>query len=248
MSPSPSTHGADGRRERWSGHRQQRRAEFVAAGAAAVERQGTAVSAEDVAAEAGVSRSVLYRYFKDKDDLQSAIAQHIVEQLIDEVSPSILSGSTAHDIITNTVGTMVDWVGGHPRLYLFLRERRAAGSVELSALESVEATVAGQLTVLLAAFMRWFGVSAAPAELGAHAIVGLVETSITWWIRTSSVTRDELVIVLTRSVWAVITSELDVAGVQLGLYDPLPLEALADASLDDPSADAAARDELVETP
>jgi hypothetical protein len=63
----------DGRRDRWNEHRARRRAVLVDAGVATIDTYGSESSAEDIAATAEVSRTVLYRYFRDKEDLHAAI-------------------------------------------------------------------------------------------------------------------------------------------------------------------------------
>src|SRR6185312_14842411 len=92
----------DGRSLRWTEHRTQRRAAFVAAGADAIDRYGPGASAEQIAEVAGVSRTVLYRYFRDREDLRQAIADHVVRAVLDSVLPKLrLSAqSTPRDIIT----------------------------------------------------------------------------------------------------------------------------------------------------
>src|SRR4051794_2372126 len=79
----------DGRRLRWADHRTQRRAAFVRAGASAIDVHGPGANAEQIAAAANVSRPVLYRYFRDKDDLRQAVADEIVEQVIASVLPHL---------------------------------------------------------------------------------------------------------------------------------------------------------------
>ena len=68
--PQPPVREADGRRLRWTEHRAQRREAFVVAGVAAIDQHGQSASAEQIAESAGVSRTVLYRYFRDRDDLR----------------------------------------------------------------------------------------------------------------------------------------------------------------------------------
>ena len=92
--PAPNAGGipsarADGRRSRWTEHRAQRRAAFVAAGAAAIDRFGAEASAEQIADAAGVSRTVLYRYFRDREDLRQAIADQVATTVIDSVVPQL---------------------------------------------------------------------------------------------------------------------------------------------------------------
>ena len=62
----------DGRTTRWDAHRDQRRAELVQAAVRAIDQHGPDVTIADIAAEAGVSKPVLYRYFTDKDQPRAA--------------------------------------------------------------------------------------------------------------------------------------------------------------------------------
>src|SRR5690349_4232387 len=67
----------DGRRSRWSAHREQRRAVLVEAAVQAVLRHGADADMARVAAVAGVSKPVLYRYFADKAELWLAVGEHV---------------------------------------------------------------------------------------------------------------------------------------------------------------------------
>src|SRR3954451_24090243 len=53
----------DGRRARWAQHREQRREELVDAAIEAIRRLGSDVGMDALAAGAGISKPVLYRYF-----------------------------------------------------------------------------------------------------------------------------------------------------------------------------------------
>ena len=118
----------DGRRSRWTAHRTQRRSAFVAAGVAAIDAHGSSASAEQIADEAGVSRSVLYRYFRDKDDLHKAIA----DQIVGDGHRQRAAAPRDHarrppraTLITSAIGVIIGWLDEHPNLYQFLRERRS---------------------------------------------------------------------------------------------------------------------------
>src|SRR3712207_1498350 len=67
----------DGRRSRWTEHRRARREELVAAAVEAVRRAGPDFAVDDVARSAGVSKTVIYRYFSDKDELVDAVLERI---------------------------------------------------------------------------------------------------------------------------------------------------------------------------
>jgi AcrR family transcriptional regulator len=210
---------ADGRRERWNDHRARRRAVLVDAGVAAIDTYGPESSAEEIAATAQVSRTVLYRYFRDKEDLRNAISRRVGEIVIAEMLPPLRSGTTANEIIGGTLDALTRWVDAHPRLYHFLRQRGTSGD---TALGDVEATIADQLAELLGGFMSQFGLRTNLAEPAAQSMVGMVEHTVDWWMKGRKVSRAQVVQHLRLAIWDVIDGELRRSNITLGLDDPLP--------------------------
>jgi AcrR family transcriptional regulator len=214
----------DGRRLRWTEHRSQRRAAFVAAGAAAIDKHGADASAEQIAEEAGVSRTVLYRYFRDREDLRQAIADQLAATVIASVLPNlqISPSSTPHQVIESVIDVIVGWLDEHPNLYYFLRNRRTGTS-----LEAVENTLADQVAALLKVFLMFFGIDSDKAEPGAYGMVGLVESTGAWWLSRRTISRAKLTELLCEGVWSLIEGTARANNVVVGYDDPLPLEALS---------------------
>ena len=79
----------DGRTTRWDAHRDQRRAELVQAAVRAIDQHGPDVTIADIAAEAGVSKPVLYRYFTDKDQLHAAVGQWGADEVLARMLPPL---------------------------------------------------------------------------------------------------------------------------------------------------------------
>lgn len=213
---------ADGRRLRWTAHRAQRRAAFVAAGAAAVDEHGPNASAEQIADAAGVSRTVLYRYFRDREDLRQAIAEHVVQAVLDSVLPKlqITPQSTPREIIVAAIGTIIGWLDEHPNLYHFLRSRRDGG------LESVENTLADNVASLLKMLLVFFGVEADEAEPGAYGIVGFVEAAGGWWLANRSMPRDVFAEHVCSGVWHLLEGTARDHGLTVEYDAPLPIGTL----------------------
>jgi AcrR family transcriptional regulator len=211
----------DGRRVRWAEHRSQRRQALVLAGAAAIDAHGPAASAEQIAEAAGVSRTVLYRYFRDREDLRKAIADHLVQAVVASVLPALDIGpaSTPRDVITAAIGVIVGWFDEHPNLYRFLRSRR-------DGLDSVENTLADSVAALLTTLMTVFGLDSEQAQPGAYGIVGFVEATGGWWLEHRSMTRERLTEVISRGVWHLLDGTAREHGIVLGYDDPLPAAAL----------------------
>src|SRR6188472_102949 len=82
MQPASKDPSHDGRRQRWVEHRRERRQEFVAGALAAVRVHGAATGLDEVAAQVGVSKSVVYRHFADRDDLFGAVLDSIADDVL----------------------------------------------------------------------------------------------------------------------------------------------------------------------
>lgn len=223
----PESRPTDGRRLRWTQHRAERRAAFVAAGVQAIDRYGANASAEQIAEVASVSRTVLYRYFRDRDDLRQAIAENAVQQVLDSVLPELQlrPESTPHQIIHTAVGVIVGWLDEHPNLYYFLRSRTDASS-----LDSVEKTLADTIAALLKVVMMAFGMKGDVAEPGAYGIVGFVEASGGWWLAHRTMSRSAFTEIVSTGVWHLLEGAARDAGVTLAYDEPLPLGALKPTS------------------
>lgn len=80
----------DGRSARWARHREERRAELLDVARRLIHAQGPDVTMEDIASASGTSKSIVYRYFTDKAQLQRAIGMHILSgmhrRLVEEVA------------------------------------------------------------------------------------------------------------------------------------------------------------------
>ncbi|HJQ41830.1 MAG TPA: TetR/AcrR family transcriptional regulator [Jatrophihabitantaceae bacterium] len=221
---SPAGDVPDGRRLRWTEHREHRRAAFVAAGAKAIDEFGPAASAEQIADSAGVSRTVLYRYFRDREDLRQAIADHVVRAVLDSVLPklAISPEATPREIIRSAIAVIVGWLDEHPNLYYFLRSRRDGAS-----LDSVEGTLADNVAALLKTMMMLFGIDNEQAEPGAYGIVGFVESIGSWWLQHRGMGRERLTDLITIGVWHLLDGTARDLGIELGFDDPLPVGALS---------------------
>jgi AcrR family transcriptional regulator len=219
---APPVEPPDGRRLRWTEHRAQRRDAFVAAGARAIDEFGLNASAEQIAEAAGVSRTVLYRYFRDREDLRQAIADHVVRAVLDSVLPKIAirPQATPREIIHTAVAVIVGWLDEHPNLYHFLRSRRTGAS-----LDSVEGTLADNIATILKTMMMLFGIESEQAEPGAYGIVGFVESVGSWWLEHRTMSRERLTDLVTVGVWHLLDGTARDFGIELGFDDPLPLGA-----------------------
>jgi AcrR family transcriptional regulator len=194
----PDTPVPDGRRARWTEHRRARREELVSAAVEAVRIAGPDFAVEDVARGAGVSKTVIYRYFSDKDELVDAVLERISSAIL---LPRLL-GELAVDRADDTarlravVAAFVRLIEEEPALYRFAYAHAGrSGRADLVA--ATEREVAEALGALMAARLAEAGRPTSPAMTWAYGVVGMVQLSAHWWSGTRSVPASELVDQLT---------------------------------------------------
>ena len=114
----------DGRSTRWSAHREARRAELVEAAVAAIDRHGPLAGIEDIAAAAGVSKPVLYRYFSDKADLHAAVGAWGADLVLERLTPALLADGTLRERVDLGCDAYLALIEEHPNVFLLLVQHR----------------------------------------------------------------------------------------------------------------------------
>ena len=179
-----------------------RREQLLAAADRVVQRDGSAASMNVIAAEAGITKPILYRHFGDKGGLYRALAERYIEMLLERLRAALLTRGGLRARTYATVEAYLAAVEEQPQVYRFLLERAA---VE-------EPGVRGQVV----GFVRRFGDELAigignEPELGevdpqraivwAHAIAGMVQATGDWWLGHPEVPRSAVVEQLVALLW-----------------------------------------------
>jgi AcrR family transcriptional regulator len=221
--------GPDARRERWKGHREQRRAEFVEATIAAVAKKGPDVGMEDVAAEAGVSKPVLYRHFTDKSDLYLAVGQKATEVLMDRMGPALAADGPIRDRIERIVDAYLSVIEDNPNLYRFVVKGSFVDRpVEKDVVAEDKNLIASALARILGDYLRSFEMDSGGAEPWAHALVGMVQNAGDWWLDRQTMSRANLSDYLATIIWHALDGLLRAAGVEIDPAKPLTPLRLVD--------------------
>ncbi len=177
--------------------RDVRRRKLLDAALTVIRRDGPTTSMGAIAAEAGVTKPVLYAHFGDKAGLSAAIARHVADELVESITGTLAEASDLPGTIRASVEAFVDFVEADPELFSFLLYPSGGRSPDED-LRSLIETLAGRIEANLGPEDAASGVPP-PVALRIRAVLGLAYTSVDWWIRDGreSMGRDELVETLT---------------------------------------------------
>jgi AcrR family transcriptional regulator len=203
VSPPPVQRGdapehPDGRRSRWTEHRRARREDLVAAAVEAVRENGPGFSVDDVARSAGVSKTVIYRYFTDKDELVDAVLERIstgvlLPRLMGEFAIEYPDDRTA---LRAVIAAFVSLIEDEPALYRFAYAHAGRyGRADLVA--ATERQIAETLAALMIDRLAGAGRPTDAAMTWAYGVVGMVQLTTHWWSQARTVPSAELVDQLT---------------------------------------------------
>lgn len=189
---------------------------------------GDDVHVQQIADRAGLSRTVLYRHFADRADLDRAIQAEIVDRVWGEIVPVLSLDGTPVEVVRRIVAAYVEWAAAHPALHRFA-EADVPGD-EPSPLSRMVERAAAQIEGLITLGAELLEVpldddlrsALDPLVFG---LVGAGMASVRrWTAQTDRVATDVFVDLLTQAVWLQIAGMAAARGV---VIDPdLPVQDL----------------------
>ena len=172
----------DGRDTRWVEHRRLRRVELVESTLRAIRRQGATVSLDEIAAEAGTSKPVIYRHFGDRPGLYLAVVEKTAQFILDDLQtlvgrerPDDLSG-----LVRDLANGYLQLVQRDPEIYRFVMSRPL---VDGDLTDDPVAGLTMRIGERIAGLLRAGGYPQARADTWGHALVGCVRAATDQWIR-----------------------------------------------------------------
>lgn len=118
-SPANGAGTVDGRSARWDAHREERRRTLIKAARRAIHQLGSDASMEDIAANAGTSKSVFYRYFGDKSGLRHAVGAVVIRHMQDTIAAARQGASEPREGVTAMVSAYLQMAQTSPNVYFF---------------------------------------------------------------------------------------------------------------------------------
>ncbi|MGQ0838271.1 TetR/AcrR family transcriptional regulator [Actinokineospora sp.] len=227
----------DARRDRWKSHRAARREEFVEAALRALAEHGPDLGMEHVAAEAGVTKPVLYRHFTDKADLFLALGHRGTEILFERLIPAMNREEAPLPRIRKSLDAFFSIIEEYPNLYrLLVRSTFADRQIDADIVAEDKEVIANALSALLGDYLRAYQIDSGGAEVWGHGIVGMVQNVGEWWLERRTMSRDAVVEYLTMTIWAAIDGTMRGYGVTIDPHKRLEINKIVQLTNGDTAA------------
>ncbi|GLW66788.1 TetR family transcriptional regulator [Actinomadura rubrobrunea] len=158
-----------------------RRRALLEAADRVIQREGPEASMAAIAAEAGISKPILYRHFGDKSGLYRALAERHTRKLIEGIREEFSRSDSVRARTRSTIDTYLAVISKNPALYRFLMHRASAEDPSThSAMSTMIREVSRELAEVMIAEGRL--PDRARAYVWGHAVVGMVQTAGDWWL------------------------------------------------------------------
>lgn len=175
---------------------EQRRAQLIELGVRMLAKTTIdELSIDELAAEAGISRGLLFHYFRSKREFHLAVAQAAADELLrhTDIDPTLEPMTMA----AHGIESFVDYVSANRDAYVSLVRGARSGDAEMRAIsDQTRATMADRILD----HVHLVGLTKTPAAtLVVRAWLAFCEEAVVQWLATDAMSRDELLRVLTAS-------------------------------------------------
>lgn len=189
------------------GSAERRRRELLEAADRVVLRDGPKASMNAIAAEAGITKPILYRHFGDKAGLYQALAVRHTDALLDSLRAALDAPAERRRRVEATLDTYLAAIEARPQVYRFL----------MHPAEDPQSPERGfDVGLHSAPLLRRLGEELAKvigervdlgpggdrlARIWGHGIVGMMHAAGDWWLGERPCGRADLVAGLTDLLW-----------------------------------------------
>ncbi|TDZ89926.1 TetR/AcrR family transcriptional regulator [Mycobacteroides salmoniphilum] len=211
-----------GHEARWERHNSARQTRIVESAVALLDETppGTEIPVQSIAKRAELAKSVVYRQFEGREDLDRRIRSYLMEDFDTTISSQLdVTKGSINDIATRTIRAVLDWMTDYPHRYEFMGSGTTDEDPAVDAVSTVKGRMEQRVRGVLIPITELLGIDYSPFESVTYAVVTMVEGTLSRWLREADPVRSRAEIVddLANYVWYV----LDGAGRSMGVsLDP----------------------------
>ncbi|MFD0144777.1 MULTISPECIES: TetR family transcriptional regulator [unclassified Streptomyces] len=196
----------------------QRRRELLEAADRVVLRDGPKASMNAIAAEAGITKPILYRHFGDKGGLYRALATRHTDALLAALRAALDAPADRRRRVESTLDTYLASIEALPQVYRFLMHpadetHQAEQGFDVGRHSApVLRRMGEELGQVIAERIDLGEAGEAQARIWGHGIVGMMHAAGDWWLGERPCSRGELVRALADLLWGRLAEAGDRAG------------------------------------
>ena len=178
----------------------ERREQLLEVGRGAFAEKGyDAVSVEELAQRAGVTKPIVYEHFGGKEGLYAVVVDREVRSLLDMMTRALTAGHP-RVLLEQAAFALLDYIEQNPDGFRILVRDSPIGSASGSFV-SIIGDVASRVEHILAAEFKSRGFDAKAAPMYAQMLVGMVGTTGQWWLDARKPSKEQVAAHLVNLAW-----------------------------------------------
>jgi transcriptional regulator, TetR family len=159
-----------------------------------------AVSIEEIAAAAEVSKPVVYEHFGGKEGLYQVIVDREVTSLSEMLSVHMTPGVNPREMLESIVVSLLDYIEERPDGFRLL-SHQSPDAVNGGTFTTVIADVAEQVAELLAPLLEQRGLDPTTAPIYGQLLAGAIGRIGQWWVDARKPPKEEVAAHVTNLLW-----------------------------------------------
>ncbi|MFD1831026.1 MULTISPECIES: TetR family transcriptional regulator [Streptomyces] len=199
------------------GTAERRRRELLEAAERVVLRDGPGASMNAIAAEAGITKPILYRHFGDKGGLYRALAVRHTDALVDSLRTALDEPTDRRERVEAALDTYLAAIEARPQVYRFLMHPAEESGGERGFDVGQHSApllrrLGEELATVIAERVDAGSAAEERARVWGHGIVGMMHAAGDWWLGERPCPREQLVGHLADLLWGALATADDREG------------------------------------
>ncbi|ARZ71433.1 TetR/AcrR family transcriptional regulator [Streptomyces sp. HU2014] len=197
---------------------ERRRKELLEAADRVVLREGPGASMNAIAAEAGITKPILYRHFGDKGGLYRALAERHTDALLVGLRAALDAPADRRERVETTLDSYLAAIEARPQVYRFLMHPADESHPTEQGFDvgrhsaPLLRRMGEELAQVIAERVDLGPGSDELARAWGHGIVGMMHAAGDWWLRERPFPRAHLVRHLADLLWGRLAAAGDLPG------------------------------------
>ena len=160
--------------------------------------EGTTV--EEVAARAGVSKTVVYEHFGGKEGLYAVVVDREIERLLGTITAALTSSGSSHALLEAAALALLDYIEGSSDGFRILVRDSPTGQ-STGSFASLISDVASQVEHIMVAQFKARRLDPKAAPMYAQMLVGMVALTGQWWLENPKMKKTDVAAHLVNLAW-----------------------------------------------